>query len=125
MYTVLPQIHDVNANEKLSDRSPALTVSWTAVSGSGITYTVWYSTSSGTLTKPPSGALTVKGITGTSTTLSVLEEDTRYYIWVAAFSSDGQGSYSPRVSQTTYAGIIYTVYSILALVNITLYTVYT
>ena len=31
-------------------------------------------------------------------------EDTEYYIWVAAVSSDGQGSYSARVSQTTKAG---------------------
>ena len=80
-------------------------VSWTAVSDeSGITYTVWYSTNSGTKTEPPLGASRVSGIPGTSTKLSGLEEDTEYYIWVAAVSSDGQGSYSARVSQTTKAG---------------------
>ena len=109
VYIVLPQIHDVNANEKLSDGFPALTVSWTAVPGSGITYTVWYSTSSGSTTEPPSGASTVTGITGTSTTLNELEQGTRYFIWVAANSSDGQGSYSTRVSQTTFSGIIYSI----------------
>ena len=82
-----------------------MTVSWTAVSGSGITYTVWYSTSIGTTTDPPSGALTVSGITGTSTTLSGLTQGTPYYIWVAAVSSVGQGPYSTRVSQTTFEGI--------------------
>ena len=83
-----------------------MTVSWTAVSGSGITYTVWYSTNSGTTTEPPSGALTVSGITGTSTTLSSgLIQGTPYYIWVAAVSSGGQGPYSTRVSQTTFEGI--------------------
>ena len=52
----------------------------------------------------------MSGITGTSTTLSGLEQDTRYYIWVAAFSPDGQGPYSTIVSKTTYTGIIYTLY---------------
>ena len=80
-------------------------VSWTAVSNeSGITYTVWYSTSNGTETEPPFEASTVEGITVISTKLSGLKEDTEYYIWVAAVSSDGQGSYSARVSQTTKAG---------------------
>ena len=79
-------------------------VSWTTVPGSGITYTVWYSTSSGTKTEPPSGASIVEGITGTSTNLSGLEKGIRYYIWVAAVSPNGQGPYSERVSETTYTG---------------------
>ena len=100
-------VHDVNAN-KARDGSPSLNVLWRAVSGSGITYTVWYSTSSGTETEPPSEAPTVKGITGISTTLSGLTQGTMYYIWVAAVSSDEQGPYSIRVSQTTYKGIVCT-----------------
>ena len=108
---VLPQVQDVTVTSGVSDGSPSLEVSWTAVSDeSGINYTVWYSTSSGTETEPPSGASIVSGITGTSTTLSGLKQGTRYYIWVAAVSSDGQGSYSTRVSQTTNTGIIYTLY---------------
>ena len=88
-----------------------MTVSWTAVSDeSGITYTVRYSTSSGTITEPPSGASTVEGITGTSTKLSRLKQGTVYYIWVAAVSSDGQGPYSTIASWTTNAGIVYTLY---------------
>ena len=107
-YVVLPIVQDVNAIESASDGSPSLTVTWAAVPGSGITYTVAYSTSSDTITEPPSEASTVSGITGTSTTLRGLEQDTRYYIWVAAFSLNGQGPYSIRTSQTTYAGMFCT-----------------
>ena len=108
-YVVLPIVKDVNAIESASDGSPSLRVSWTAVSDeSEITYTVRYSTSSGTTTEPPSEASTASGITGISTILSELEQDTRYYIWVAAVSPDGQGPYSRRTSQTTYAGMFCT-----------------
>ena len=110
-YVVLPIVQDVNAIASALDGSPSLTVSWTAVSDeSEINYTVRYSTSSGTITEPPSGASTVEGITGISTTLSGLEQGTKYYIWVAAFSTDGQGPYSERTLQTTHAGIICTLY---------------
>ena len=71
--------------------SPALRVSWSAVNGSGITYTVCYSTTSGTQSDPPSGAnCSTSGITGTSTTLGPLSGETTYYIWVAAVSSAGR-----------------------------------
>ena len=109
-YVVLPTVEDVNAIEDVLNGSLSLRVSWNAVPGSGITYTVAYSNSSGTITEPPSGALTVKGITGTSTTLSGLTQGIRYYIWVAAFSLNGQGPYSIRTSQTTYAGMLCTLY---------------
>ena len=104
---VPPQVQGVTISRGVSNGSPSLIVSWTAVSGSGITYsyTVRYSTSSGTTTEPPSGASTVKGITGTSTKLSELEQGTMYYIWVAAVSSDGAGPYSTRVSESTFEGI--------------------
>ena len=97
-----PQVQGVTVTRGVSGGSPSLTVSWTAVSGSGITYTVRYSTSSGTTTEPPSGASTMSRITGTSTTLSGLTQGTMYYIWVVAFSSVGQGPYSTRVSETTF-----------------------
>ena len=110
-YIVLPQVQGIIVTSGVSDGSPSLEVSWTAVSDeSGITYTVWYSTSSVTITESPSEASTVEGITGTSIKLSGLEEYTEYYIWVAAVSTDAQGSYSARVSQTTNKGIIYTLY---------------
>ena len=69
-----------------------------------MTYTVWYSTNCGTTTEPPSGALNVSGITGTSTTLSGLAQGTTYYIWVSAVSSGVPGPYSMRMSETTYSG---------------------
>ena len=100
--SVPPQVQGVTITRGVSIESPSLTVSWTAVSGSGITYTVRYSTSSGTETEPPSGASTVKGINGTSTTLGGLTQGTIYYIWVAAVSSVGPGPYSTRVSETTF-----------------------
>ena len=99
-----PQVQSVTVTRGVSDGSSSLAVSWTAVSGSGITYTVRYSTNSGTITEPPSGTSTVSGITGTSSTLSGLTQDTMYYIWIAAVSSDGQGPYSTRVSETTFEG---------------------
>ena len=98
------QVQGVTVTRGVADGSPSLTVSWTAVSGTGITYTMRYSTSSGTTTEPPSGASTQSGIAGTSTTLSGLTQGTIYYIWVTAVSSGGQGPYSTRVSETTYDG---------------------
>ena len=87
-------------------------ISWIAVPGSGINYTVWYSTCCGTTTEPPSGALNVSGITGTSTTLSGLAEGTTYYIWVSAVSSGVSRTYSMRMSEITYS------------VNVTIYNTY-
>ena len=81
---------------------PTLTVSWTPITDFDydISYTVWYSTSSGTITEPP-----MSGITGTTATLSGLTQGTTYYIWVAAISSVGEGPFSTRVSKRTYRGI--------------------
>ena len=92
----------------------SLKISWIAVPGSGITYNVWYSTCCGTTTEPPSGALNVSGITGTSTTLSGLAEGTTYYIWVSAVSSGVSETYSMRMSETTYSGnvTIYNTYAV-------------
>ena len=85
--------------------SPALRVSWSVVSGSGITYTVCYSTTSGTQSNPPSDAnCGSSGITGTSTTLGTLSKGTTYYIWVAAVSSGGRGAYSDRQQARTHNG---------------------
>ena len=83
----------------------ALIVSWSAVSGSNVTYTVCYSTTSGTQSDPPSGAnCGTSGITGTSITLGSLSEGTTYYIWVRAESSGAQGPYSDRVHRNTCNG---------------------
>ena len=82
------------------DGSPSLTVSWIAASESGVTYTVWYSTSSGSTTEPPSGASVQSGIISASITLTDLSQGTTYYIWVAAVN----GPYSLRTSAITFQG---------------------
>ena len=99
------KVQGVTVTRSAQGPSPALSVSWSAVSGSGITYTVCYSTTSGTQSDPPSGAdCGTRGITGTSTTLGSLSGGTTYYIWVAAVSSGGRGPYSDRRQEKTYRG---------------------
>ena len=99
------KVQGVTVSKIVQGSSPALSVSWSAVSGSGITYTVCYSTTSGTQSDPPSGAnCGTSGITGTSSTLSSLSGGTTYYIWVSAVSSDGRGPYSDRDQARTYQG---------------------
>ena len=100
------KVQGVTVTKTVQGSSPALSLSWRAVSGSGITYTVCYSTTNGTQSDPPSGAnCGISGITGTSTTLGPLSEGTTYYIWVRAVSSGGRGPYSDRRQQKTYQGI--------------------
>ena len=101
------KVQGVTVTRTAQGSSPALRVSWRAVSGSGINYTVCYSTASGTQSDPPSGAncsTVTSGITGTSTTLGSLSGGTTYYIWVAAVSSGGRGPYSDREQERTYQG---------------------
>ena len=99
------KVQGVTVTRTIQGSSPALRVSWSAVSGSGITYTVCYSTTSRTQSDPPSGAnCGTSGITGTSTTLGPLRLVTTYYIWVAAVSSGGRGPYSDRRLERTYQG---------------------
>ena len=106
------KIQSVTVVRTVQGSSPALRVSWSVVSGSGITYTVCYSTTSGTQSHPPSNAnCGTSGITGTSTTLGPLSRGTTYYIWVAAVSLSGRGPYSERISAGIY------VYMALVLLN--------
>ena len=100
------KVQGVTVARTVQGSSPALTVSWSAVSGSGITYTVCYSTTSGTQSDPPSKAnCDTSGITGTSTTLGPLSRGTTYYIWVAAVSAGRRGPYSDVGQGTTYNGM--------------------
>ena len=105
-----PQVQGVTLTKTIQDSSAALRVSWNAVSGSGITYTVCYSvnSNSGTASYPPSNAnCDMSGIIGTSTTLSPLNPGLFHFIWVAAVSSNGQqlqGPYSSRQIVRTYRG---------------------
>ena len=81
----------------------SLTVSWTAVTVTdpkyAILYVVRYSTDSGTRTDPPSDAMKRSGIRSTSTTLTGLQSNTTYYVWVAAeiLGAGVQGPYSTRL----------------------------
>ena len=101
----LSKVQGVTVSKTVQGSSSALSVSWSAVSGSGTTYIVCYSTTSGTQSDPPSGAnCDTSGITGTSTTLGPLSRGTTYYIWVAAVSSGGRGPYSVRRQGKTYQG---------------------
>ena len=95
----LSKVQGVTVTTSVQDSSPALRVSWSTVNGSDITYTVSYSTTSGTQSDPPSKAnCGTSGITGTSTTLAPLSRGTTYYIWVGAVSLSGRGPYSERIS---------------------------
>ena len=92
------QVQGVNVTQS----GTSLTVSWTAVINPmyNISYVVMYSTKPGTETDPPSDAMMGTGITATSTTLTVLQSGTTYYVWVAAkiLGAGVQGPYSMRVS---------------------------
>ena len=92
-----------------SSNSVSLNVSWCGTCG--VTYIVRYSTSSGTISEPPSGAANVSVTNGNSTLLTELSLGTTYYVWVAAVlvSSGIQGPYSNRVSDTTRTSKCYRV----------------
>ena len=97
-------VQGVKATRTVHSLWPALNVSWSAVSGSGITYTVCYSRSSGTQCGPPTSATCDTRITGTYTILYYLSKGYYYYIWVAAVSSGVQGLFSDRYQIKTYSG---------------------
>ena len=84
----------------VTENGTSLTVSWNAVSDPmyNILYVVRYSTNSGNQTDPPSNAMKRSGIADTSTTLTGLQSDTIYYVWVAAeiLGAGVQGPYSRR-----------------------------
>ena len=90
----------------ISGSGTSLTVSWTAVTDPKykILYIVRYSTDRGTETDPPSDAMKRSGISARSTTLTGLQLDTIYYVWVAAeiLGAGVQGPYSTRVFNKGY-----------------------
>ena len=77
-------------------------MTWQAVAGGAVNYTVKSSTQPGEVNTPPEGALKVKGISSTSTILTALERGTTYYIWVVGVSEGGEGPHSDRMSGVTY-----------------------
>ena len=93
---------------KVPSTRPALKVSWRAVGGSNIFYTVCYSVEEGKPEAPPPGQSDcIAGITEPYTTLHPLSGGTTYYIWVRAVSSGGRGPYSDRKMEATYNGIVF------------------
>ena len=92
----------VRVTPSVQSTSPTLTVTWQAVAGEAVNYTVKYSTQPGGVNTPPEGALEVKGISGTSTILTALERGTTYYIWVVGVSEGGERPHSDRMSGVTY-----------------------
>ena len=92
----------VRVTPGVQNASPTLTVTWQAVAGGAVRYTVKYSTRPGELNTPPEGALKVKAINGTSTILTALKIGTTYYIWVVGVSEGGEGPHSDRMSGVTY-----------------------
>ena len=97
----LPKVQGVTVTRTVQGSSPALRVLWIAVNGSGITYTVCYVNTTGSL----STNCDAEGITGTSTTLGPLSPGTTYIIWMRAVSSAGQeGPYSYGRQHRTYQG---------------------
>ena len=91
----------VRVTPSVQNASPTLTVTWQAVAGGAVNYTVKYSTRPGEVNTPPEGALEVKGIGVTSTILTALERGTTYYIWVVGVSEGGEGPHSDRMSGVT------------------------
>ena len=93
----------VRVTPGVQNTSPTLTVTWQAVAGGAVNYTVKYSTQPGGVNTPPEGALEVKGISGTSTILTHWREASPiYYIWVVSVSEGGEGPHSDRMSGVTY-----------------------
>ena len=93
----------------VSTGSPNLTISWTAVTSNEleVTYTLWYiNNSASDYNAPPSSANSYNTGNNNSITLIGLGQNESYSFWVAAASSDGQGSYSSTASQTTFAGLL-------------------
>ena len=95
-----PLVQGVTVSRTVQGSSPAFRVSWSAVSGNDITYTVCYAEVN---TNPRSWEC-VEGITGTSTTLGRLSPGTTYQIWVRAASSVGPGHSSYGRLHRTYQG---------------------
>ena len=92
----------VRVTPSVQNTSSTLTVTWQAVAGGAVNYTVKYSTQPGEVNTPPEGALEVKGISVTSTILTALERGTTYYIWVVGVSEGGEGPHSDRMTGVTY-----------------------
>ena len=86
---------------------PSLNVSLSTVDDPAVRYVVWYSTTAGSMTVPPTGAEELMTNTANDT-LHVMPPDKRssstYYIWAAAVTAGDRGEYSDRRSANTLNG---------------------
>jgi endoglucanase len=73
-------------------------LSWTASTTSGVTYTVFFGTSAGSI-----GTVLTSGVAGTSYAATGLNASTAYYFTVEAVSSSGNSALSNTASATTQA----------------------
>ena len=96
------KVVSVRVTPGVQNTSSTLIVTWQAVAGGAVNYTVKYSTQPGEVNTPPEGALEVKGISGTSTILTALERGSTYYIWVVGMSEGKEGPHSDRMTGVTY-----------------------
>ena len=102
-----PKVEGVSI-DKLPASIQGLDVTWSAVRGSNITYTVCYSVEEGTNNAPPTNQSDcISGNTRQYARLYPLSKGTTYYIWVRAESSGGQGPFSNRTMETTYKGTVF------------------
>ena len=105
-----PKVRGVTVTRIPSTR-PSLKVSWNAVNGSGINYTVCYMMKKEEERNEPlprQSNCSSSGFTGTSVILYPFVKGTTYYIWVRAVSSDGKkGPFSKRMMETTYNSTVF------------------
>ena len=103
-----PKVEGVSIT-KLPASIPGLDVSWSAVRGSNITYTVCYSVKIGTNNAPPTNQSNCRTSekTGPHARLYPLRGRTTYYIWVRPESSGIKGPFSNRTMETTYKGTVF------------------
>ena len=98
----LPSVVGVSVALTVQDSTPSLSVTWTAVNDSSVSYSVWYSTSGGS--EPPAGAMMPGPTNQPPLTLTGLSPGTTYHIWVAADAEGLIRSYSAAEVETTYGG---------------------
>ena len=93
-------VQGVTVTRTVQGSHPALRVSWSVVSGIGITYTVCYVN----VYSDPLSYEYAEGITDTSITLGPLSPGATYRIWLLAESSVGRSHFTYGRLHMTYQG---------------------
>ena len=98
----LPSVVGVSVTPVVQGGTPSLSVTWTAVNDPSVSYSVWYSTTGGSV--PPAGAMMSGPTTQPPLTPTGLTPGTTYHIWVAADAEGLTRSYSAVEMASTYGG---------------------